>query len=85
MDNYEILNNDSEEIWFEDKRLKDISLCELRQLFEYIGNNNDESITKNNTSVSEKENENFLFYFNWLLAWKLIWSFGMYFWLGSNR
>lgn len=64
MDNYEILNNDSEEIRFENKRVKDISLCEIRQLFEYIGNNNDESITKNNTSVSEKENENFLFYFN---------------------
>lgn len=62
MDNYEILNNDSEEIRFENKRVKDISLCEIRQLFEYIGNNNDESITKNNTSVSEKENENFLFY-----------------------
>lgn len=68
MDNYEILNNDSEEIRFENKRVKDISLCEIRQLFEYIGNNNDESITKNNTSVSEKENENFLFYFNRLLA-----------------
>ena len=64
MDNYEILNNDSEEIRFENKRVKDISLCEIRQLFEYIGNNNDESITKNNTSVSEKENENFLFYCN---------------------
>ena len=36
----------------------------VTKLFEYIGNNNDESITKNNTSVSEKENENFLFYFN---------------------
>lgn len=56
MENYEILNNDSEEIRFENKRVKDISLCEIRQLFEYIGNNNDESITKNNTSVSEKEN-----------------------------
>lgn len=53
LDNYEILDKNTEDLKFEDKKVKDISLCELRQLFEYIGNNNAESIPKNITSVSD--------------------------------